>query len=176
MRIWGVVVAIACGCGGKAPAKPPEKPTTPVAHADAPAKPVEAAAPKEPMVFHAKVAMTPTKASKLEPFVVGFMQREGDNALVLADLPVGVKAGTYHYIIHEGEDCAKPGNAWRETYDQDLKLVVEKDLTGALDNSELVAHLEGPQTIVKRTFVLHEDTKGKPGKVLACGTIEESAE
>lgn len=135
-------------------------------------------APKEqePVILHAKAEMTPTKGSKLEPFVIAFMQRQGDNALVLADLPVGVKAGTYHYVIHEGSECAKPGPTWAETKDVDLRLVVLEDLTGALDNTELAAHLEGEQTLIGHTLVLHDDKKGKPGKALACAPIVASDE
>lgn len=168
-----VGLLVACGGGAKRAAPPAtvaQKPSP--APQPAPAPP----APAEPAIYHAKAAMTPSKGSKLEPFTVGFMQREGDNALVMADLPEGVKAGTYHYVIHDGDDCAKPGAPWRETATQELRLVVLKDLTGALDNSELAAHLAGEQSIIKHTLVLHDDKKGKPGKELACGTIEESAE
>jgi hypothetical protein len=33
--------------------------------------------------------------------------------------------------------------------------------------------LGGDDGAVGRTLVLHENTKGKPGKALACGVIEE---
>ncbi|HSD88554.1 MAG TPA: hypothetical protein VLB44_13595 [Kofleriaceae bacterium] len=176
MRTW-FVITLLVGCGSSPPPKPPPPRPKSVETEKAPA-PAPPPAEKEPVIYHAKAAMTPTKASRLEPFTIGFMQHEGDNALVLADLPVGVKAGTYHYLIHEGAECGpdgtKVGPVWRETKDVDLKLVVLKDLTGALDNSELAAHLEGEQAIVKHTLVLHDDKKGKPGKPLACGTIEPS--
>lgn len=180
MRTW-FVLAVLVGCGSSPPPKPPPPlPAKPVQTEKAPPPAPPPPAEKEPVIYHAKAQMTPTKASKLEPFTIGFMQHEGDNALVLADLPVGVKPGTYHYLIHEGAECGpnatKVGPLWHETKDIDLKLVVLKDLTGALDNSELAAHLEGEQTLVKHTLVLHEDKKGKPGKPLACGTIEASEE
>ena len=162
---------VACG-GASAPKQAPVEPVKPVVTEDAPppAPPPE----KEPTILHAKAEMTPAKGSKLEPFVIAFMQREGDNALVLADLPVGVKAGTYHYVIHDGADCAKPGPPWAETKDVSLKLVVLADLTGALENTELAAHLDGEKALVEHTLVLHEDKKGKPGKAVACGTIKPS--
>jgi hypothetical protein len=172
MRPWVVALSlVACG-GGSAPKKAPVEPVKPVVREEPPppAPPPE----REPVILHAKAEMAPTKGSKLEPFVVGFMQREGDNALVLADLPVGVKAGTYHYVIHDGADCAKPGAPWAETKDVMLKLVVLPDLTGALENTELAVHLDGEQALVEHTLVLHEDKRGKPGKAVACGTIKAS--
>lgn len=170
------VPLVVAACGGNKPAAPKAPPVdtpTPVEHAEAPPPPP---AEKPPVIHHAKAEMTPTKGSKLEPFVVGFMQREGDNALVSADLPVGVKPGTYHYVIHDGAECAKPGAPWAETKDAELRLVVLEDLTGALDNIELAAHLDGEQAITMHTLVLHDDKKGKPGKPLACGAIQPSAE
>jgi hypothetical protein len=174
MRFLCVVLGLVA-CGGSAPKKAPVK-SGPVAKETPNPQPPAPPAEKQPVIHHAKASMAPTAGSKLEPFVVGFMQHEGDNALVMADLPVGVKPGTYHYVIHDGVDCAKPGPAWRVTKDVDLKLVVLKDLTGALDNTELAAHLDGEQTIMQHTLVLHDDRKGKPGKALACGTIEASEE
>ena len=172
MRLWFVALTVAACGGGSAPKKAPVEPVKPVVQEEAPlpAPPPE----KEPVVLHAKAEMTATKGSKLEPFVVGFMQREGDNALVLADLPVGVKPGKYLYVIHDGADCAKPGGPWAETKDVVLELVVQKDLTGALENTELAAHLDGEKALVEHTLVLHEDKKGKPGKAVACGTIKAS--
>lgn len=170
-----LALTVLAACGGTKPAPKAAVPVTPVAHDEAP-KPPPPPAEKPPVIHHAKAEMTPTKGSKLEAFVVGFMQHEGDNALVSADLPVGVKPGTYHYVIHAGADCAKPGAAWTETKDAELRLVVLEDLTGALDNTELAAHLEGDQAITAHALVLHDDHKGKPGKPLACGLIQPSDE
>lgn len=172
MKLWVVALGLAA-CGGSAPKKAPVEPVKPVAHEEQPPPPPPKKE-KEPVILHAKAEMAPAKGSKLEAFVVGFMQREGDNALVLADLPVGVTAGTYHYVIHAGADCAKPGAVWAETKDVDLKLVVLKDLTGAIENTEVAAHLEGDLSLIGHAFALHDDKKGKPGKVLACGAIVSS--
>ncbi|HTL34548.1 MAG TPA: hypothetical protein VL326_15575, partial [Kofleriaceae bacterium] len=60
--------------------------------------------------------------------------------------------------------------------DVELKLVVLKDLTGAIENTEVAAHLDGEQSLVGHTLALHDDKKGKPGKVLACGAIVTSEE
>ena len=116
MRVWVAAVALAA-CGGSAPKKAPVEPVKSVENHDEPPPPPPPPKEKEPVILHAKAEMTPAKGSKLEPFVVGFMQRQGDNALVLADLPVGVKAGTYRYVIHTGADCKKPGGTWVETKD-----------------------------------------------------------
>jgi hypothetical protein len=173
MRLWVAAVALAA-CGGSTPKKAPVEPVKTVEnHDDAPPPP---ATEPDPIILHAKAEMAPAKGSKLEPFVVGFMQRQGDNALVLADLPVGVKPGTYRYVVHDGGECAKPGAAWAQTKDAELKLVVLADLTGAIENTELAAHLDGDATMIGHTLVLHEDKKGKPGKVLACGPIVTSDE
>ena len=173
MRLWVAAVALTA-CGGSTPKKAPvETVKTVEKKEEAPPPPP---AEKEPVILHAKAEMTPAKGSKLEPFVVGFMQRQGDNALVMADLPVGVKPGTYRYVVHDGGECAKPGAVWGETKDAELKLVVLEDLTGAIENTELAAHLDGETTLIGHTLVLHEDKKGKPGKVLACGPIVMSDE
>jgi hypothetical protein len=172
MKLWVVALGLAA-CGGSAPKKAPVEPVKPVVQKEEPPPPPKE---KEPVILHAKAEMEPAKGSKLEAFVVGFMQREGDNALVLADLPVGVTAGTYHYVIHAGGECAKPGAPWAETKDVELKLVVLKDLTGAIENTEVAAHLDGDQSLVGHTLALHDDKKGKPGKVLACGAIVTSEE
>ena len=174
MRSW-VAAAFLAACGGSAPNQAPVEPVKPV-EKEQEAPPPPPAKEPEPVILHAKAEMTPAKGSKLEAFVVGFMQRQGDNALVLADLPVGVKAGTYRYVIHAGGECGKPGAAWAETKDVELKLVVLEDLTGAIENTEVAAHLDGEQSLVGHTLVLHEDKKGKPGKVLACGPIVTSDE
>lgn len=173
MRLW-VAAAFLAACGGSSPKKAAVEPVKTVeTKQDAPPPP-----PKEPepVILHAKAEMAPAKGSKLEAFVVGFMQRQGDNALVLADLPVGIKAGTYRYVIHAGGECGKPGAVWAETKDVELKLVVLEDLTGAIENTEVAAHLDGEQSMIGHTFVLHEDKKGKPGKLLACGSIVTSDE
>jgi hypothetical protein len=175
MRPWFVALCLVA-CGGSAPKKPPVEPVQPTVTKEAEPPPPAPPPEKEPVILHAKAEMTPTKGSKVEPFVVGFMQREGDNALVLADLPVGVKAGRYHYVIHDSADCAKPGGPWAETKDIALVLVVLADLTGALDNTELAVHLDGENALVEDSHVLHDDKKGKPGKALACGTIKKSEE
>jgi hypothetical protein len=36
--------------------------------------------------------------------------------------------------------------------------------------------LDGDDTIVGRTLVLHADRKGKAGKILACGPLESSTQ
>ncbi|MDQ3336664.1 MAG: hypothetical protein M4D80_15965 [Myxococcota bacterium] len=51
--------------------------------------------------------------------------------------------------------------------------MIRRDLTGGLEASTLKLSLGGDAGAIGRALVLQEDKKGKPGKVLACGVIEE---
>jgi len=51
-----------------------------------------------------------------------------------------------------------------------------EDLTGGIEPATTKLPLDGDDSIVGRTAVLHDDKKGAPGKILACGAIEPAAD
>jgi Cu/Zn superoxide dismutase len=170
------VLAAACGGGRSVPVEEPE------------VEPAEDEEPEErwdppppPQEWSARAELVPAKGAKMKPGVVRFTQVEGEEVRVMteADL-VGLKAGTYHLVIHEGAQCGKngtkAGKVWPEAAAAPLDFAVTKATAGAIDVGVSLM-LDGESSIVGRTLVLHDDKKGKPGKVVACGPIQaEEAE
>lgn len=174
MRIPSFVLACSflasCG-GGKKPAPVTPKPE-PVETVEA--EPEPAPPPPPPQMFHAKAALTPVKGAKMTATTVSFTQQEGEDTKVTAEIE-GLKAGTYHLMIHENGDCGpnatKVGPAWAGGASAPLTLKVIKGAIGELEQT-VALPVGGDAPIVGHTLVLHEDKKGKPGKTVACGTID----
>ena len=162
---------IACGGGEK------KEPTTPpVAPKPAPvvkAEPVPPPPPPPPKKFFAKAAMTPVKGAKIAPVTVSFAQEAGSPTKVTTEIE-GLKAGKYHFVIHEGAECGpnatKAGPAWPGGAAAGLAITVLKGAIGELDES-VPLPIDGDASIVGHTLVIHDDKKGQPGKAIACGTV-----
>jgi len=191
MKIKSLLVAslfiAACG-GGKSKSSttttPMEDETTPsdtstttpeAAPATEPTPAPEPPPPPPPKEFAAKAELAPVKGSKMKAATVSFSQTENQQAAVKAEGITGLKPGKYHLVIHEAADCGpnatKVGAAWATAANTTLDVAVAKGTPGALDQSGLDLMLDGENTIVGHTLVLHADKKGKPGKTLACGPI-----
>jgi Cu/Zn superoxide dismutase len=88
---------------------------------------------------------------------------------------LGLKPGMYHLVVHESGDCGKnatrAGAVFAAASDVALKLDVAKGAPASLEELDVALMLDGDDSIVGHTLVLHEDKKGKPGKAIACGTI-----
>lgn len=143
-------------------------------------KPPQVEKVKPLRTWHAKAALTPVKGSKLKPTIVSFDQTEDSDTVVTSDPLQGAKSGTYHLVIHDGSECGpdstKAGGPWQHSAGIELAIVVNKDLIGSLDKLATELALGGDHSIVGHTLVLHDDKKGKAGKALACGVIEEAEE
>lgn len=135
--------------------------------------------PRKPKPTYARAALKPVKGSKLEPTVVTFTQRKGKDTKVEADTFDGARPGTYWLVVHEGSSCGanatKAGPVWADM-EEPLRVVIRRDLTGGLERSRSWLPLRGKDSAIGRVLVLHLDKRGKLGKALACGVIEEADE
>lgn len=174
-----LIVSLIAACGGGAKKQPVVAPVPddePVADKEPEAAP-EPPPPPPPKVWHAKAALTPVKGSKMKPTLVSFSRQEdADAATVAADTFDGAKPGTYWLVVREAEECGpngtKAGGVWGPAAQAAMKVVIAKDLTGGLEADSASVELDGDDSIVGHVLVLHEDKKGKPGKILGCGAIE----
>lgn len=173
MKIHLLLAAIpalaACG-GGSKDARAPE----PIAEAPAPEP--EEPPPPPPMQWRATAALTPVKGSRMKPGEVTFEQTEGEATKVVSAGPLeGIRAGTYHLVIHEGAACGstgtKAGPGWPKGAPLSVVLEVAKGEPGTVDLSSSEIVLDGEQSVVGRTLVIHEDRNGKLGRAVACGPI-----
>jgi hypothetical protein len=177
--VLAVLVAPACGGGQSGPKPPPPPPeeeivsipaAKPDREPDPEPAPVEAAARE----WHARAELAPVKRAKLKRGVVMMSQIEGEG-MSLTIAFAGVKAGRYHFVVHEGSTCGKnataAGRAWAAAAGVDLRVQVARKSKGPITKTDVALTLGGDDTIVGRTLVLHADKKGKPHKVLACGVI-----
>ncbi len=176
--ISAVSLIAACGGGGKKPGRAANTSTAraPEPPEESEPEPPVAAAPKL-KEWHAKAALTPVKGAKQKPALISFSQREGDDTSVESEGLEGAKPGTYWLVVHEGDSCGpnatKAGAPWPGAGDTNLRIVIEKDLTGGLEANTVRFALGGDVGVIGHVLVLHDDKKGKPGKALACGVIEE---
>lgn len=136
----------------------------------------EEPAPPPPQHFAARAELAPVKGFKMTPTAVMFFQTEGEQTQVQAEAPFeGLKAGTYHLVVHEGDDCGKnaagAGPAWEPAAEVTLQIVATKKAAGTLAESTVDLMLHSEDTLVGRTLVLHADKKGRPAKAVACGPI-----
>jgi hypothetical protein len=122
----------------------------------------------------AKAALQPVKGAKQPPGTVTFTQ-SGDSTSVTSDFE-GLRPGRYHLVVHDGSECgesgSKAGDPWKGAEGVKLSFVVGGDEPGNLEESGVALKLDGVAPITGQTLALHEDKKGSPGKMLACGTID----
>ena len=171
---------VTAACGGKkpvpAPAPEPGPAPAPVAAAEPAPAPEPAAAPAptpapEPKVTKAKAELTPSKGQKFKAATVTFSQPEGGTVAVHSvGWFEGLKPGSYHLVVHEGADCARPGSAVKATGASEITFPATKTSSN-IDLSDVAVKLSGDGAVVGHALVLTDDKKGKPGKMLACGLI-----
>jgi hypothetical protein len=176
VAMMGMLLA-ACAGGGEKPSRTPKgsKAFTSPEEADEEARPARKSKKKRaPKVWYAKAALTPSKGSKLKPVIVALVQTEGEDTEVTGDVIAGLKAGTYHVVVHDGETCGPNGTKAGPPREgtEGVVFVIARDLSGGLGPALIRSELEGDESIVGRALVLHDDKKGRPGKILACGIIE----
>jgi hypothetical protein len=171
-----VTLAAACGGGKKAVDEPPAVADTPrESSGDPPAPPEMAAAePAAATSIGAKAALEPVKGAKQPPGTVTFTQGiEGTS--VTSDFQ-GLRPGRYHLVVHDGNECgesaAKAGPPWKGAEGVKLSFGVGGDEPGNIEESNVGLRLDGVAPIIGQTLALHDDKKGQPGKILACGTID----
>jgi hypothetical protein len=166
------VVALAA-CGGKKsePAQPKPEPApapTPPAPEPAPEPPPP---PPPPKSWNAEAELTPIKGARIKGTTVTFAQTEGrPTAVASKSWFDGIKSGPYHLVVHDGAACGPNGTKAGKP-GTDIPFVATAGMD-RLDVGEMESlQLDGDGTVVGHTLVLHDDKKGKPGRVLACGTI-----
>lgn len=164
-------------CGGKksAPAQPkePEPEPAPVAEKAPEPAPEPSPPPSPPKSWHAQAELKPVKGAKQKAATVTFSQEEGQPVNVGSKgWFEGIKSGKYHLVVHEAADCGPNATkAGKPMATPDMLLVAAVGMD-AVDIGKVEAiQLEGEGAIVGHTLALHDDKKGKPGKVLACGPI-----
>ena len=185
------ILAVAA-CGGKKPE--PTEPKEPVEEAPAPAPEAEKKMPEPapapeaakpeppppppPKSWHAQASLVPVKGAKIKGTTVTFSQTEGAPVVVGAmGWFDGIKPGKYHLVVHEAADCgANAAKAGKPMASGDLAFAAAKGAsTLTVDKADAVS-LDGDGSIVGHALALHDDKKGKPGKILACGPIAAGAE
>lgn len=130
--------------------------------------------PPPPKTFSATVAVAPVKGSKLKATTVTVSQEEGKPASVSGSVE-GLKAGKYVWMVHEGGDCkanaTKVGKPFAATESATISMEITKEAPTGQLSGEQAWSLDGDQSVVGKTLVLHEMKKDKPGKALGCGVI-----
>jgi Cu/Zn superoxide dismutase len=170
-----VSLASLASCGGST--KPVEEPP-PVVETQREAPPAPTPAPaSEPAAsknLGAKAALQPVKGAKQPPGTVTLTQAS-DVTSVVSDFE-GLRPGRYHLVIHDGTECGenatKAGDAWKGAEGVKLSFVVGSGEAGNLEESGVALKLDGVAPVIGQTLALHDDKKGQPGKILACGTID----
>ncbi len=177
--LMSMLVAAACGGADKGDtttpasddmASPPaDQPVAETPPAETPPAAEQPPPPPAPKMFSATVAVAPTKGSKMKATSVSLSQEEGKPASVTGSVE-GLKAGKYVWQIHEG-DCKKVGKAFAATETATVAVEITKEAPTAQLSGEQPWMLDGEQSVVGKTLVLHEMKKDKPGKALGCGVI-----
>jgi Cu/Zn superoxide dismutase len=161
----------ACGGGSKKTEAPAPEP---VAEPE-PAPEPEPPPPPPPKVWRATASLTATKGYKVKPVEIALEQTEGEATKIIAASIEGLKVGTYHLVFHTGAECGpsatKAGPAWPATAALALTIEVAKGAPAVVDLSNADLKLDGDDSVVGHTLVIHEDKKGKLGKAVACGPI-----
>jgi Cu/Zn superoxide dismutase len=161
------------------PAPPP--PTPEPTAATEPVEPMPAPAPEAlpppPKQFMAQVELAPIKGLKMKSVTIKLTQEEGKTATVSEAEIEGLKPGKYQLVVHESAECGangtKAGKVFEQTAAMPIAVEVTKDAPGKIESADVAVKLDGDQSIVGKTLVLHEDKAGKPGKVVACGAIAQ---
>jgi predicted small lipoprotein YifL len=176
IRISALVsLASLAACGGnKTPVEepPPVVETRP----EEPPLPPTSPTPESPVSANlgAKAALQPVKGAKQPPGTVTLTQAN-DVTSVVSDFE-GLRPGRYHLVVHDGTECGdnatKAGDPWKGAESVKLSFVVGGDEPGNVDESGVALKLDGVAPVIGQTLALHEDKKGQPGKILACGTID----
>jgi hypothetical protein len=187
-----VSFAALAACGGKGKAKVEEPPAkqmyddveeAPPKTGDQPsvggnadnAKPAETK-PAESKNLGAKAALQPVKGAKQPPGTVTFTQNASTGSTSVVSELEGLRPGRYHLVIHDGTECgesgSKAGGPWPGADSVKLTFVVGRDEAGNIDDEGVALKLDGAAPIIGQTLALHDDKKGQPGKILACGTID----
>ena len=180
MKHLTLMFAVLAACGGsKKQAAPPPAPApdpTPVAAAEPPLPPAPPPAPAPPpppppKVTKGKADLTPSKGQKFKAATIAFAQPEGGTVEATSvGWFDGLKAGTYHLVVHDGGDCAKPGAVFKPAAAADMTFTAAKDSSN-IDTSGLAINITGDGGVTGHVLVLTSDKKGKPGATLACGPI-----
>jgi hypothetical protein len=169
------LLAIAA-CGGKksAPVEPQDPAPEPTAE-PAPPEPAPEPEPPPPRSWAAQAELTPVRGAKIKSATVTFAQTEGKPVTVGSNgWFEGIKSGKYHLVVHEAAECGPNGTKAGKPSGAEIEFVATKGMD-AIDVEPVdTIQLDGDGTIVGRTLVLYDDKKGKPGKVLACGSISAS--
>lgn len=176
IRIAAVVslasLVSSCG-GGKKPVEEPPPVVETVPERPAPPEPA-AAEPAVSRNLGAKAALQPVKGAKQPPGTVTLTQ-SADVTSVVSDFE-GLRPGRYHLVVHDGTECGdngtKAGDPWKGAEGVKLSFVVGGEEAGNIDESNVALKLDGVAPVIGQTLALHDDKKGQPGKMLACGTID----
>lgn len=170
------ISVLAAACGGKSSESttPKEPEPEPEAVAEPKAAPEEEAEaepePPPPKTWSAHAELAPSKGVKYGKATVTFKQTEGEATNVGSSAWFnGLKAGKYHLVVHEAAACGANGSkAGKAGASIEFTAAKGQD---SLEVEGASVELDGDATIIGRTLALHDDKKGKPGKILACGPI-----
>jgi hypothetical protein len=170
VSILALATVTACG-GSKKPAPPPPQAAAPAPAPEPAPAPAPPPPPPEPKIAKAKADMTPSKGAKFKPATITFSEPEGGpTAIASTGWFDGLKAGTYHLVVHDGTDCAKPGPIFKAAAAADMSFPAAKDSSN-VDIGGVTVELAGDSGIGGHVLVMTDDKKGKPGKTVACGAI-----
>lgn len=173
-----LIVLVACAGGTTAKPVAPTPPAPPATPAVEPVAPVPAPAPPPPpppTEWRATAQLAPLAGGKLAPVAVVFLQAEGESTSVRSPAALDqLAAGRYHLTIHEGSTCdprARQIGALRVDLSADAPMVATRHAAPSIETNSRAIVLDGADSIVGHTLVLHADRRGQPGKPVACGVI-----
>jgi hypothetical protein len=170
MILISILAIAACGGSKAAPAQPAP---APVAETKPAPPPEPAPPPPPPKSWHAKADMTPLKGVKIKAATVTFSQQEGQQVFVGSKGWFdGIRSGSYHFVVYEAAECGPNATkVGKPLATPDLLLVAAVGMDSVDIGKVDAIQLDGDASIVGHTLVLTDDTKGKPGKPIACGAI-----
>lgn len=181
LSTMSLVVVAACG-GAAAPEpaapRPAPKPAVRPVEATPVREPEPPPPPPPPMEWYASVRLAPVKGVRMAPVELALFQVEGESTRVRSLAPFGVKAGTYHLVVHEGSECGPKGNkagAVGLELTQDQPLVATRKVAPSVDLESRAIALDGEGSIVGHALVLHGDKRGRLGNPVACGVVVAGA-
>lgn len=136
------------------------------------AQPQPAPQPQATRVVAAAAELTPVGGARVKPTTVVIQQTEGQPAKISEVDFQGLHPGKYQLVVHENAECGpNASKVGRATMPVAATVDVAQGAPGKVEQGQVEVTLEGDQSIVGKTLVLHEVRGGKPSVPQACGQI-----
>ncbi|MBX3159826.1 MAG: hypothetical protein KF773_27900 [Deltaproteobacteria bacterium] len=125
----------------------------------------------------AQADLAPVGNTRMKPVSVVIEQQEGQPAKISEVDFQGLHPGKYQLVVHENAECgANASKVGRATMPVAATVDVAQGAPGKVEPGQVEVTLEGDQSIIGKTLVLHEVRGGKPSVPQACGQISRLEE